>query len=132
MEKQIRVLLAEDDEANAKAARMMLEQLGCTVDIAKDGAKAVDHFRTRDYDLILMDAQMPRVTGIEATAQIRSMPGGQTIPIVGTTSGESHLECLQSGMNEIVPKPFVLEKMRYVLSRWTNWTAGPKPNCAQA
>ena len=132
MEKQIRVLLAEDDEANAKAARMMLEQLGCTVDIAKDGAKAVDHFRTRDYDLILMDAQMPRVTGIEATVQIRSMPGGQTIPIVGTTSGESHLECLQSGMNEIVPKPFVLEKMRYVLSRWTNWTAGPKRNCAQS
>jgi CheY-like chemotaxis protein len=132
MENQIRVLVAEDNEANAKAARMMLEQLGCTVDIAKDGAKALDHFRVRDYDLILMDAQMPQMNGIEATAQIRSMPGGQTIPIVGTTSGEYHLECLQSGMNEIVPKPFVLEKMRYMLSRWTNWTAGPKPNCAQA
>lgn len=132
MEKQIRVLVAEDDEANAKAARMILEQLGCAVDMAKDGAKALDHFRTRDYDLILMDSQMPRMDGIEATSRIRSMPGGQTIPIVGTTSGESHLECLRSGMNEIVPKPFLSEKMRYVLSRWTNWTAGPKSNCAPA
>ena len=132
MQIQIRVLVAEDDEVNAKAARMILEQLGCAVDIAKDGAKAVDHFRSRDYDLILMDSQMPRMNGIEATARIRAMPGGQTIPIVGTTAGESHLECLQSGMNEIVPKPFVSEKMRYVLARWTNWTAGPKPNCAQA
>jgi CheY-like chemotaxis protein len=130
MEKQIRILVAEDDEVNAKAARMMLEQLGCGVDMAKDGAKAVDHFRARDYDLILMDAQMPRMNGIEATAQIRSLPGGQTIPIVGTTSGESHLECLQSGMNEVVPKPFRMDKMRYVLSRWTNWTAAPKPDCA--
>jgi CheY-like chemotaxis protein len=111
---------------------MILEQLGCAVDMAKDGAKAVDHFRVRDYDLILMDAQMPHMNGIQATARIRSMPRGQTIPIVGTTSGESHLECLQSGMNEIVPKPFLLEKMRYVLSRWTNWTAGPAPQCAQA
>lgn len=132
MDKQIRVLVAEDDEANAKAARMMLEQLGCAVDMAKDGAKALDHFRVGDYDLILMDAQMPRMNGLEATARIRAMPGGQTIPIVGTTSGESHLECLQSGMNEVVPKPFISEKMRYVLSRWTNWTAGPKPNCAKA
>ncbi len=132
MDRQIRVLVAEDDEANAKAARMMLEQLGCTVDMAKDGAKAVAHFLVREYDLILMDAQMPAMNGIEATTRIRSLPGGQTIPIVGTTSGESHLECLQSGMNEVVPKPFVLEKMRYVLSRWTNWTAGPKRNCAQS
>jgi CheY-like chemotaxis protein len=132
MDRKIRVLLAEDDETNAKAARMILEQLGCAVDMAKDGAKAVAHFLVSDYDLILMDAQMPNMNGIEATTRIRSMPGGQTIPIVGTTAGESHLECLQSGMNEIVPKPFLLEKMRYVLARWTNWTAGPKPNCAQA
>jgi two-component system, sensor histidine kinase and response regulator len=132
MEKQIRVLLAEDDEANAKAARMMLEQLGCTVDSAKDGVRAVEYFLGRDYDLILMDAQMPHMNGIEATLRIRSLPDGQTIPIIGTTSGEFHLECLQSGMNEIVPKPFLSEKMRYVLSRWTNWLAGPKPNRAQA
>lgn len=132
MDRQIRVLVAEDDDANAKVARTILEQLGCAVDMVQDGAKALDHFRVRDYDLILMDSQMPHMNAMEATTRIRSMPGGQTIPIVGTTSGESHLECLQSGMNEIVPKPFLSDKMRYVLSRWTNWTAGPRPNCAPA
>jgi len=123
MHKKVRVLLAEDDEVNAKAARMILEQLGCLVDVATDGSQAVDHFRSRDYDLILMDWQMPRMSGIEATARIRAMPGGQTTPIVGTTAGESHAECLKIGMNEVVPKPFVFERIRYILSRWTGWTA---------
>jgi CheY-like chemotaxis protein len=132
MEKQVRVLLAEDDEVNAKAARMILEQLGCLVDVATDGSQAVDYFRARDYDLILMDWQMPRMSGIEATARIRAMPGGQITPIVGTTAGRSHAECLRIGMNEVVPKPFISEKMRYVLSRWTNWDPGPSSEPSKA
>jgi len=123
--KKIRVLVAEDDEVNAKAARAMLEQLGCFVDIAADGMEAVMHFRERDYDLILMDSQMPVMDGLEATARIRSMPGGQATPIVGTTAGKAHEECLQGGMNDVVPKPFLFDKMKYVLSRWTSWTGAP-------
>jgi len=130
--KKIRVLVAEDDEVNAKAARMMLEQLGCSVDVATDGMKAVDHFRERDYDLILMDWQMPLMNGVEATARIRTMPGGAGTPIIGTTSGKAHDECLKGGMNDVVPKPFLFDKMKYILSRWTSWTAGPHPNCCQA
>jgi CheY-like chemotaxis protein len=130
--KKIRVLVAEDDEVNAKAARMMLEQLGCLVDVATNGTEAVDHFRDRDYDLILMDWQMPLMNGIEATARIRTMPGGQATPIVGTTSGKAHEECLKGGMNDVVPKPFLFDKMRYVLSRWTGWTGMPKPGPCEA
>jgi CheY-like chemotaxis protein len=130
--KQIRVLVAEDDEVNAKAARRMLEQLGCLVDVATDGAQAVDHFREREYDLILMDWQMPLMDGIEATARIRAMPGGLTMPIVGTTAGKAHAECLRGGMNDVVPKPFLFDKMRYVLSRWTNWVDPPRPNPCEA
>ena len=126
------MLVAEDDEVNAKTARTMLEQLGCFVDIATDGAQAVDHFRDRDYDLILMDWQMPRMDGIEATARIRAMPGGIATPIVGTTSGKAHAECLKGGMNDVVPKPFLFEKMRYVLSRWTRWTGAPASGACQA
>jgi CheY-like chemotaxis protein len=129
--KKIRVLVAEDDEVNAKAARLLLEQLGCHVDIATDGAEAVEHFRKSDYDLILMDRQMPFMDGIEATARIRAMPGGLTMPIVGTTAGEAHAECLKGGMNDVVPKPFLFDKMRYVLSRWTPWTGIP-PKCCEA
>jgi CheY-like chemotaxis protein len=123
---KIRVLVAEDDEVNAKAARTMLEQLGCFVDVATDGTEAVEHFRNRDYDLILMDWQMPMMDGIQATAHIRSMPGGEATPIVGTTASKAHAECLKGGMNDVVPKPFLFDKMRYVLSRWTGWTGVPK------
>lgn len=129
---KIRVLVAEDDEVNAKAARTILEQLGCFVDIATDGMQAVEHFRDRDYDLILMDWQMPRMDGIEATARIRTMPGGQATPIVGTTAGKAHAECLKGGMNDVVPKPFLFDKLRYVLSRWTRWTGAPEPGSCQA
>jgi CheY-like chemotaxis protein len=128
---KIRVLVAEDDEVSAKAARIMLEQLGCSVDVATDGAQAVEHFRGRDYDLILMDWQMPLMDGIEATARIRAMPGGIATPIVGTTAGKAHSECLKGGMNDVVPKPFLYDKMRYVLSRWTRWTGAP-PRAGEA
>jgi len=130
--RKIRVLVAEDDEVNAKAARMILERLGCLVDIVTDGTEAVNHFRDRDYDLILMDSQMPLMNGIEATACIRAMPGGKATPIVGTTSGKALAEALEVGMNEVVPKPFLIDKMRYVLSRWTGWTATPAPGPCQA
>jgi CheY-like chemotaxis protein len=130
--RKIRVLVAEDDEVNAKAARMMLEQLGCHVDVATDGTEAVERFRDLDYDLILMDSQMPFMNGIEATACIRALPGGHGTPIVGTTSGKAHAECLEGGMNEVVPKPFLLDKMRYVLTRWTSWTGLPKQDPCRA
>jgi len=123
---KIRVLVAEDDEVSAKAARTMLQQLGCSADLVSDGAQAVDQFQKHKYDLVLMDSQMPFMNGVEATAKIRSLPGGEHTPIVGTTSGHGHTEGLSGGMNEIVPKPFLLSKMRYVLSRWTGWTEPSK------
>ncbi len=129
---KIRVLVVEDDEVNARVARTMLERLGCHVDVATDGTEAVEHFRKRDYDLILMDWQMPRMDGIEATARIRSMPGGQAMPIIGTTAGEAQAECLKGGMNDVVPKPFLYNKMRHVLSRWTGWTPPPRPSPCEA
>ena len=132
LDKRIRVLVAEDDAANAKAARLMLEQLGCSVDVATDGTEAVRHFSERSYDLVLMDAQMPVMDGIEATACIRALPRGEATPIIGTTAGTSHQECLNAGMNDVVPKPFLLDKMRQVLSRWTGWTPAPRTCTSEA
>lgn len=127
---KIRVLVAEDDEVNAKAARTMLELLGCSVDVVSDGAEAVHQFHNHNYDLILMDGKMPFMTGVEATARIRLLPGGEGTPIIGTTSGRAHAEHLKAGMNEVVPKPFLLDKMRYILSRWTGWTGLAKSECS--
>jgi len=129
---KIRVLVAEDDTANALAARKILEQLGCAVDVAAHGKQAVELFRDRDYDLILMDSQMPVMNGLEATIRIRAMPGGPSTPIVGTTSLPSNADCVAAGMNDVVPKPFLFDKMRQVLVRWTAWTGLPKADPCQA
>src|SRR5689334_15860957 len=117
----VRLLVVEDDEVSAKAVRVMLERLACSVDIAEDGAKAVEKFRRNPYDLVLMGWQMPVMDGFEATARIRALPRGQATPIIGTTAGRDRAECLAAGMNDLMPKPFRLEKLRLFLSRWTAW-----------
>ena len=118
----IHVLVVEDDEISARAVSTMLKRLGCAVDVAGDGAKAIDCFRQRNYALFLMGWQMPVMDGFEATARIRSMPRGQGTPIVGTTPARDRAECIAAGMNDLMPKPFGLEKLRLVLSRWTTWS----------
>jgi CheY-like chemotaxis protein len=117
----IRVLVVEDDEVSAKAVRVMLERLACSVEIAEDGAKAIESFRRHKYDLVLMGWQMPVMDGFEATARIRTILHGKQIPIIGTTAGRDRAECLAAGMNDLMPKPFQIEKLRLVLLRWTAW-----------
>lgn len=118
---RIQVLLVEDDEISAQAARTLLERLGCRVDHAVDGAEAVTLFGQASYDLILMDLQMPRMDGLEATAKIRSMVQGWVTPIVGTSSNLSRMQCLDAGMNDVMPKPFLLSSLKMVLAKWTLW-----------
>jgi CheY-like chemotaxis protein len=121
LSKKIHVLIVEDDEISAPVAGTMLERLGCQVSVATNGAEAVEQFRHTEYDLILMDWQMPVMDGVEATARIRELPGGQVTPIVGTSARAGRLECLAAGMNDLIPKPFLLENMRLALSKWTHW-----------
>jgi|SRR5271168_98302 len=118
---QIQVLVVEDDEVSAQAARTMLERLGCQVDAASNGAEAIELFRQKTYDLILMDWQMPRMDGLETTARIRRMPQGRETPIVGTTASMSRLECLAAGMNDVMPKPFLFSTLKLGLAKWTHW-----------
>jgi CheY-like chemotaxis protein len=117
----IQVLVVEDDEVNAQVARTMLERLACRVDVAANGVEAIDLFQKEAYDLILMAWQMPGMDGLEATTRIRSMPRGRGTPIVGTSAGIGRLECLAAGMNDLTPKPFTLETLKAVLSKWTLW-----------
>lgn len=126
----IRILVVEDDEVSAKAARVMLERLDCLVEIAGDGIKAIECFRHRRYDLILMGWQLPLMDGFEATARIRAMPRGAHTPIVGTTAGRDRGECLAAGMNDWMPKPFRIERLRQILKHWTAWTENQTCDCA--
>jgi CheY-like chemotaxis protein len=118
---RIEILLVEDDDISAQAARTLLERLGCEVDHASNGAEAIELFGKKSYDLIFMDWQMPQMDGLETTARIRCMPQGRVTPIVGTSASMSRPECVAAGMNDVMPKPFLLNSLKLGLAKWTLW-----------
>ena len=102
-----RVLLVEDSLINQEVAVSLLESAGLRVDLADNGAEAVEKACATDYDLILMDMQMPVMDGLEATQAIRRS-GRTQVPIVAMTAnafGEDRQRCLDAGMNDHLPKP---------------------------
>ena len=112
---QLRVLLAEDNPMNSKLARILLERKGWTVEGAGNGQEALRCFRSRRYDLILMDVQMPEMDGLEATALVRQEEGaGQHVPIIAMTAyamkGDRE-RCLAAGMDGYVSKPISPEEL---------------------
>lgn len=118
----VHLLVAEDHPVNQKVAKKMFETLGCRVDLADNGQEAVEKSQETDYDMIFMDCQMPELDGYEATAQIRSGQSNQDrIPIIAMTahvmSGDRE-KCLNAGMDDYIPKPFVKEHVIAILQRW--------------
>ncbi|HEX8510149.1 MAG TPA: response regulator, partial [Propionibacteriaceae bacterium] len=108
--RRCRLLLAEDNLINQKVAVTMLTRDGYDVDTALDGLEAVRATRTRDYDAILMDCQMPELNGYEATAAIRLQEGSaRRTPIIGLTAGarpEDRERCMAEDMDDYLSKPF--------------------------
>lgn len=119
-----RILLAEDNPVNLELAQEYLTRLGCAVTIADDGQKAIDLFSEQDFDLILMDVQMPEVDGIEATRQIRDLEarnGSHRIPIIAATAHafqEDREKCILAGMDDFLSKPFTGKDIAPILERW--------------
>ena len=120
-----RVLLVEDMAANQEIARAMLESFGCSVDIAKNGAVALEMYQQEEYNFILMDCQMPVMDGFEATRHIRQYESQQSanvrIPIVALTAGKTEVEkerCYASGMDRILFKPYSTVELNHVLSQY--------------
>jgi PAS domain S-box-containing protein len=116
------VLLAEDNLINRKVAVAMLEGGGYHVDVAVDGAEAVDAVRAGHYDVVLMDCQMPRMDGYEAAAAIRAEEGsGRHVPIVAMTAGampEDRERALAAGMDDYLAKPVRRADVLAAVSRW--------------
>jgi len=116
-----RVLLAEDDAVNAEVARMLLEEVGLVVDLAHDGVEAVEKAARNDYEVILMDMQMPRMDGLKATRLIRAEARTASLPILAMTANvfaEDRAHCLAAGMNDFVGKPVDPELLFGTLLRW--------------
>jgi CheY-like chemotaxis protein/HPt (histidine-containing phosphotransfer) domain-containing protein len=112
----LRVLLAEDSPINQKLAVRLLARRGHDVTVVDDGRKAVDAFRDSDFDIVLMDIQMPELDGFAATAEIRKLEERteSRVPIVALTAhamAGDEARCLEAGMDAYVSKPFRPEEL---------------------
>lgn len=128
-----RVLVAEDNAVNQRVARRFLERLGCQVDVVDDGAQAVEAVERRDYDLVLMDMQMPNVDGLEATQRIRARYQPRRVPIVALTADAmvGTLErCLTAGMDDYLSKPLDAKRLEEVLDRFVGSSGEPAARTA--
>jgi signal transduction histidine kinase/ligand-binding sensor domain-containing protein/ActR/RegA family two-component response regulator len=117
-----RVLLCEDNPVNQRVATRMLEMLGHSVTLARDGREAIERYQESSFDVVLMDLMMPEVDGIEATRRIREMEhsAGRRTPIVALTASafrEDVERCLACGMDGFVSKPFVRQSLVEELQR---------------
>ena len=116
-----RILLAEDEPINQEVSRELLESAGLVVDLAEDGVEAVELARSIDYDLVLLDLQMPKMNGIEASQIIRTLPGREAVPIVALTANAftgDREKCLAAGMNDHIGKPVDPEQLFATLFKW--------------
>jgi two-component system, sensor histidine kinase len=111
---KLQVLLAEDVRANQMLVQYALRQRGHTLRIAGDGREAIELATSNEFDVILMDVQMPEIDGFQATAAIRALPRGLNIPIIALTAhamtGDRE-RCLAAGMNDYLAKPLDIGRL---------------------
>ncbi|WP_396586833.1 response regulator [Bermanella sp. R86510] len=117
----IKILVAEDNNTNQLVITSMLKKLGYQYEICANGQEAIDNLGNDEYDLILMDCQMPVLDGFSATEKIRENPDWKNLPIIALTAGATEKEqqqCFDSGMNDFLSKPIKLSILQNALQRW--------------
>jgi CheY-like chemotaxis protein len=131
-----RILLVEDNSVNQEVARAMLEQFGCSVEVAGNGFEALEATGRTRYDLVLMDCRMPEMDGFEATRRIRARETASTtrtprLPIVALTAHvleSDRQSCLAAGMDDYLSKPFTRLQLERMLTRWLPAPMSPSPS----
>ncbi|MBD9589685.1 response regulator [Pseudomonas sp. PDM03] len=123
-----RVLLVEDNPVNQLVAKGMLGKLGCEVIVAAHGGEALDQLEQSEFDLVLMDCNMPVMDGYEASRQIRRSGRWPQLPIVALTANamsEERERCRAAGMSDYLAKPFRREELAALLDLWMPATTVP-------
>ena len=116
-----RILLVDDEPINLAISESLLSESGLQVDTAEDGNAAIQRAKEGNYAVILMDMQMPVLDGLDATRQIRVLPGYRDIPILAMTANafsEDKTRCLEAGMNDFIIKPFTPDVLFTTLLKW--------------
>lgn len=120
--KLLKVLLVEDNDINRLYASSILKSWGCICEQAENGFVAVEKVKNHDFDIALMDIQMPVLDGFEATRQIRALvPAKSKIPIIALTANATQKDvekCLEEGMNDCISKPFTPEDLYKTLTKF--------------
>ena len=103
-------------------AQLHLERLGCVVDVVEDGVGACEAFQRKAYAMVLMDCQMPVMSGFEATQRMRALENsGRRTPIVALTAGvlqDERDRCYASGMDDFLAKPVSAKELELAIERW--------------
>lgn len=121
-QKQLRVMVAEDNLINQKVIQKILESHQLYPDMVKDGQEAFDKIMEKDYDLIFMDMEMPVMDGIEACQKIRATLPDKKQPIIVAITANAFLEdrekCLNAGMNDFLSKPISMKDIAGIMEKW--------------
>jgi CheY-like chemotaxis protein len=127
------ILVVEDNAANQKLMTWLLERQGYRVHMAVDGSQAVQHFARQAFQAVLMDVQMPVMSGLEATRLIREMErarGASRTPIIAVTANAvlgDRQDCLQAGMDDWLAKPFSATQLREKVEAWVPLPSSAAP-----
>ena len=120
-----KILLVEDSKSNRELFSIILDDIGYEVETAEDGSFAVDAFESNEYDMILMDCEMPVMNGFDATRQIRilekKLSRSTRTPIIALSAralDEDKKNCFEAGMDDYIKKPVSLGKFSSILGNW--------------
>lgn len=117
-QQKLKILVAEDNEVNQLVIKTMLTKIGHDVTIVNNGLEALNNVQQNEYNLVLMDMQMPVMDGLEATKQIRKLPTIRRVPIIALTANAmtgDREKCLEAGMNGYLSKPINKEELIAIL-----------------